>query len=150
MPGNYTPLYGAIAEPKQRRMFDAAAEKVKEIAAAVREGKRAEPETGNFLITWLLSRGVHGMMSRKIRGMDKDFWVNEKCNGCAVCERICPVRNIAMRDGKPAWQHHCEQCMACLQWCPREAIESGRLTPGRKRYRHPDIRPADLMPADRI
>jgi len=29
-----------------------------------------------------------------------------------------------MFDGRPVWQHHCEQCFACLQWCPKEAIQN--------------------------
>jgi MinD superfamily P-loop ATPase len=58
---------------------------------------------------------------------------------------VCQVENIEMKDGKPTWLHHCEQCLACLQWCPQEAIQVGRKTEGRKRYHHPEITASDLM-----
>jgi len=43
------------------------------------------------------------------------------------------------------WQHHCEKCFACLQWCPQEAIQFGSKTSGRKRYHHPDVKLADMV-----
>jgi Pyruvate/2-oxoacid:ferredoxin oxidoreductase delta subunit len=30
--------------------------------------------------------------------------------------------NIKIADGKPLFLHKCEQCMACIQWCPKSAI----------------------------
>jgi MinD superfamily P-loop ATPase len=71
--------------------------------------------------------------------MDRNFWVDDKCNGCGICARVCPAENIALQAAKPVWQHWCEQCLACLQGCPREAIQYGRTTPHYRRYHHPDI-----------
>jgi Fe-S-cluster-containing hydrogenase component 2 len=50
-----------------------------------------------------------------------------------------------MKEGKPAWQHRCYQCMACLQWCPVEAVQYGEATAKRKRYRHPDVKLDDFL-----
>jgi len=69
----------------------------------------------------------------------------KKCDGYGICSRICPVDNIKMVDGKPAWQHHCERCMACLQWCPMEAIQFDKVSIGRKRYHHPDVKLSDML-----
>ena len=77
--------------------------------------------------------------------MDVSFHFDEKCDGCGICSRICPVNNIKMVDNKPSWQHHCERCMACLQWCPKEAIEFGKESVGRKRYHHPDVKLSDML-----
>ncbi|MBN1673737.1 MAG: hypothetical protein JXR37_22005 [Kiritimatiellae bacterium] len=49
------------------------------------------------------------------------------------------------RNEKPSWLHRCEQCLACLHWCPQEAIQVGKKTVGRARYHHPDVRARDLM-----
>ena len=76
--------------------------------------------------------------------MDKGFRVDETCNGCGVCKTVCPCGNIAWEAERPVWQHRCEQCLACIQWCPREAIQYGRKTPGYARYHHPEIRLRDL------
>jgi MinD superfamily P-loop ATPase len=55
--------------------------------------------------------------------MDKSFWIDEKCNACGICATVCPCRNIRLDGaGRPTWSHQCEQCLACIQWCPRKAI----------------------------
>ncbi|KYK23809.1 hypothetical protein AYK24_00825 [Thermoplasmatales archaeon SG8-52-4] len=56
---------------------------------------------------------------------DRTFSTNEKCNGCNICEKVCPVKNIKIIDKKPIWQNHCESCLACYNWCPQKAIEGG-------------------------
>lgn len=79
------------------------------------------------------------------RQMAKEFRVDEKCNGCGLCEKICPVENVAMKDGRPTWLDCCEQCAACMQWCPKEAIQFGYKTAGWGRYHHPAIEAGDLF-----
>jgi ferredoxin/flavodoxin len=77
--------------------------------------------------------------------MDVSFHFVEKCDGCRICERVCPVNNIKMVDNAPSWQHHCERCLACLQWCPKEAIQFDKDSIGRKRYHHPDVKLSDMI-----
>jgi ferredoxin len=79
------------------------------------------------------------------REMAKKFWVDEKCNGCGLCEKICPVENVLMKDRKPVWLDKCEQCAACMQWCPKESIQFGDKTSGWGRYHHPTIKAEDLF-----
>ncbi|MFH1045515.1 MAG: EFR1 family ferrodoxin, partial [Candidatus Omnitrophota bacterium] len=145
MPGNYTPLYGAIPEEKQRSMFSQEKKRIKEIAAIVRAAKETAIDKSFFLVSALLSGFVYKMGSAKIPQMDESFWVNEQCTHCGLCQRVCPVHNITIEEGKPVWHNRCEQCMACLQWCPVEAIQSGRSTSGRKRYKHPQTKVEDFM-----
>jgi ferredoxin len=66
------------------------------------------------------------------------------CSGCGLCEKLCPVSAIVMRDGRPRFSGRCEHCLGCLNWCPRSAIHFGRLGPGTPRYHHPEIGPADM------
>lgn len=75
---------------------------------------------------------------------DVSFFPDEKCNGCGICESVCPVRNIKIVEKKPAWQHHCENCLACFNWCPNAAIHGGIVSDG-KRYRHPDVELSDMQ-----
>lgn len=56
---------------------------------------------------------------------DRAFTVSAAYNGCGICARVCPVDNIEMADGRPVWQNRCENCLACVNWCPREAIQGG-------------------------
>jgi ferredoxin len=45
---------------------------------------------------------------------DRSFQCNEKCNGCGICTRGCPVNNIKMVENRPFWQHHCENCLPVM------------------------------------
>jgi ferredoxin len=137
MPGNYIPMYGAVSEQDQAKMFAAKAEKVKRIVTAVKERADHSPDGAGNPLGRLLSGIVYGISAPRIPRMDVSFWSDERCNGCGTCERVCPVANIALADGRPTWRHRCEQCMACIQWCPQEAIQYGKKTAARRRYRNP-------------
>jgi formate hydrogenlyase subunit 6/NADH:ubiquinone oxidoreductase subunit I len=50
-----------------------------------------------------------------------------------------------MINEKPAWLHRCEQCLACLQWCPQEAIQHGEKTAKYRRYHHPEVTLKDML-----
>jgi ferredoxin len=144
MPGNYTPLYGAIPVEKQQKMFKKEKDKIKDIAEIVKESRESKIERSFFLINWVFSDLLYRLFSPKIPTMDKSFWVDDNCDACGICQKVCPVNNIEILKGKPTWLHKCEQCMACLQWCPKESIQSGKSTPGRKRYRNPEVKLEDF------
>jgi ferredoxin len=63
------------------------------------------------------------------------FYAKDSCIACGKCEKLCPDRVIKMVDGRPTWnKSHCTHCMSCIQNCPREAIEFGTVTEGKRRY----------------
>lgn len=45
-----------------------------------------------------------------------------KCVGCGVCERICPMGNIKVADGKAVSRSRCTMCYRCFSECPQKAI----------------------------
>ena len=143
-PSSYIPFGGAAPLEKQKAMFPTALNRIREIAEIVKEKRSLPVEKGPVWQNILFSR-LHKMSFPHTAGMDKRFHADDKCDGCRLCERICPARNIKMQDGRPAWQHRCEQCFACLQWCPKEAIQFGKRTTHRARYHHPEIKAADLI-----
>lgn len=97
---------------------------------------------------------------------DYPFTISSDCISCGLCSRVCPCSNIKLVDGKPTFQHHCANCMACVVNCPKRAIgyeikgedralldASSPKTPlvkimglpkKRKLYRNPYITAADL------
>ena len=74
---------------------------------------------------------------------DKSIRVDDNCNGCAICTRVCPVHNIQLVDKRPVWQHHCEICFACDEWCPRKAVHHWSRADGVK-YHHPTVKAKDM------
>jgi Pyruvate/2-oxoacid:ferredoxin oxidoreductase delta subunit len=145
MPNNYIPLSGAVSPKKQERMFRAAEEKVKSIAECIKAQQPRSLEQSFFLFNWFVRNILYRVSSPHIPKLDQAFKATEACTGCGICQKVCPVQNIALVEKKPVWQHHCQQCFACLQWCPEEAVEYGKITKGRKRYHHPQINVQDII-----
>jgi ferredoxin len=138
MPSNYIPWGGPGPEAKRLRLIAAAREKIGRIAAVV--GARAkQPVEKGPLWQNVLFTGLNRLAFSHVPAMDKSFWVDSKCIACGICRDVCSCGNIEMREGKPVWLHRCEQCLACIQWCPQEAIQFGKRTPGYERYRHPEV-----------
>lgn len=69
-----------------------------------------------------LNAGFLLHMPKNFNKKDEKFSVNNKCNGYKLCRKICPVNNIEFNLNNPIWKHNCEQCTACIQYCPKEAI----------------------------
>jgi ferredoxin len=83
-------------------------------------------------------------LGEHIRHIDNTFHLNEHCTGCGLCARVCPVGNIGMQSGHPAWLHRCENCLACYNWCPVHAIE-GEIARKGFFYRNPKVVAGDIM-----
>jgi ferredoxin len=144
LPSNYIAWSGAESDKKQQKKFSQALDKIKWIAQTIRDQETREPEKGPLWQNILFSVIYRGSYHR-VPLMDKPFFADEKCTGCQICEKVCPAHNIEMNNGKPVWQHQCEQCFACIQWCPEEAIQYGKGTSGRRRYHHPEISLKDML-----
>ena len=146
MPGNYTPMYGALPPEKQNKLFQKALQKLEKIKSAILNRQQVKIEKSFFLFNWLFCIPLHYLSSPWIPKMDKGFRVSANCNHCGICVQVCPVNNIKLEaEKKPIWLHHCEQCYACLQWCPTEAIQYYWITKGRKRYHQPEIKVKDII-----
>ena len=138
MPGNYLVKYGAYSIEKQKGMFIKEKEKVETIVKMITNQQENKIERNNFLINGIGNLAYKSMLP-KFPTLDRNFNVNEKCNSCNTCEKVCPVQNIKIINGRPNWQGNCEHCLACIQWCPTEAIQYGTQTNDRKRYHHPEV-----------
>jgi len=55
-------------------------------------------------------------------GVSKLFTVQDTCNKCATCVRVCPMDNVQVQGGKPEFGGNCISCLACIQNCPQSAI----------------------------
>ena len=45
-----------------------------------------------------------------------------KCIGCGLCERLCPMGNIAVKNGIAVSSDKCTMCYRCISKCPEQVI----------------------------
>ena len=138
MPANYVMSYNPADSGKSDKRLDKTDSRVRSIAAEIAAGAQSVktlPVTANILY-------------KDIANLDARFLAGDGCTGCGICERICPVANILLQDGRPTWLHHCEHCAACISWCPAKSIDYGTKTQARRRYRNSRIMLDELMPSD--
>lgn len=144
MPSNYIIWSDIFPKEKEQQRLDGEEKRIAEISSIIKQRLNQEVEM-NGLIHRTLTGLLYDLMINSLPKMDKKFVCLDTCNGCALCESICPVDNIEMKDHKPIWLHHCEQCLACMHFCPKEAIQVGKKTIGRKRYHCQGIKVKELM-----
>ncbi len=142
MPGNYIVGHPLPSDRKISELLEAADIKLKNASEAIARGER-KPVIRKAV--WWSKVVNHNFLYKNIHEWDMAFLSNDKCTGCGLCAKVCPICNIKMEDRHPIWQHNCEQCLACLHWCPCEAIEYGKKTVGRRRYHNPNIRSEDII-----
>jgi ferredoxin len=145
MPTNYIVWGEAIPEESQNKMFMKWNQRLPDIVNIIKNQEPHVIETGSFMSDLLLSKALYHISIPHFPKMDKAFWSDSHCNHCGICRSVCPAGNIELKDGKPVWNHQCEQCLACIQWCPKQSIQYGKKTQGRKRYTNPSVSLKELI-----
>lgn len=133
MPENYIALFNSPTEREAEIVIKKADRMLKRAAEAIADGRQL-PQNKAGIVDKLKSGPVNKIYYPLIV-KDKKFYAEDSCTGCGLCERKCPLNNIAIVDGKPVWGGNCTHCMACISYCPTEAIEYGKASKGKRRYR---------------
>jgi ferredoxin len=137
MVDNYIPYGGAPDEAKQMELLNEADKKIKSIADSIKSGKSEKPHFP--LLSMILHYFLYPRFIRSLPGIDTRFHVDATCNGCGLCSQVCPAENIRIVDDRPVWQHHCLFCLACINLCPKEAIQLEEKHRKKRRYHNPAI-----------
>jgi ferredoxin len=88
---------------------------------------------------------VSSLFSLGVKIFYRFYRIGAGCNGCGICEKICPVSAIVMRENRPSFSKKCEHCQGCVNICPQRAIQFGRVKFGTPGYQHPLVAVGDLM-----
>ncbi len=143
MPGNYIPMYEVASQERQEKVFENARQRLDEMAETI-SSKKPVIERKNFAFK-LFAPVVYNSWAKGANKADQAFVADDNCDSCGLCRDVCPVSNIRMAEGRPRWQNRCQECLACIHFCPRQAIQVGNKTINRGRYHHPRITARDIM-----
>jgi len=142
MPGNYIKIYDLDSQDLQKKKLANSLIRIKSIADKINNMQERVKKDKNKTFATL----VNNYWQANVNKSDKNFFLDESCNSCRICEKICPVKNITLINGKPVWSHKCEECLACIHFCPNGSIKtkSEKVKP-KGRYHHPEITSKDII-----
>ena len=132
MPENYIAMFNAPQKEQARSIVEQAEPELQKVLTQLKAGQQF-PAPRDNLYDRLMSGPVNPVFYRFFVKADA-FQATEACIGCGKCVELCPLNNIHLESGKPVWGKDCTHCMACICYCPKEAIEYGKKSKGKPRY----------------
>ncbi len=131
MPNNYIPLFDVDDPALVREKIRTAQKQIARIADDVKSGRVSSAKANAFdALKTALVKPLFTLYARRTR----PFHTTDACNGCGLCEKLCPTQNIRIVENRPVWGKNCTQCTACLNRCPQAAAQYGKGTQDRGRY----------------
>ncbi len=144
LPSNYIPWGGPGSKEEINMRIETSETKIENIIKEIKDKAELKIEKGPL---WqrIIFTALYKLSFKQVPMMDKKFSVDDNCNECGICENVCISNNISMKDNRPVWNQNCEQCLACIQWCPTKAIQYGPKTINYERYHHPQIKLSEMI-----
>lgn len=142
MPNNFCHIADTPDQALIERLCAAALVKLEPIKTAIRnrDEVHAPDSEKSFWRKKLLFPALSAVL-RKTNYLhtDKNFYADDRCIGCGLCSKVCLSAKIEQKNGRPHWneEKECYFCFACINHCPRQAIQIRKtksMTKGR--YRH--------------
>lgn len=132
MPENYIALFSAPTQQEALQIIDRAEPVIDQAVRHIMSGTPFPKADISFKDA--INSGIINDIFYPLFVHAKKFYASDACISCGKCVHMCPLNNIHMDNGKPAWADNCTHCMACICHCPKEAIEYGKHSRGLSRY----------------
>lgn len=132
MPENYLAMFPTPSKSECQTIIENAKPSITTLGKQIQSGKCfAEPTVS---LMGKLESGPINPLFYTLFVRDKGFTVSDRCISCRKCVFRCPLNNVELVDGKPAWKGNCTHCMACINGCPTKAIQYKSKSKGRHHH----------------
>ena len=140
MPNNYIIMGDIDSKEEEKNKLQKAENQIKEINQIIKARKNDQFSLEKGFAPGILTTIINPLFTKFAINTSK-FHVMDNCVSCGKCEKVCNAGTITMVDGLPVWKGECSQCLACVHYCPKKAIQYGNSTVKKGRYTHPNFRP---------
>lgn len=138
MPNTYVllPGFNTDSENLEKVKLEKSILRINDISRGIRHRARVDDVVrGSF--AWIKTRILNPLFV-KFMTSPKPFRASDKCIGCEICNRKCPMKNIVMINRRPSWGARCAMCLECYHCCPVHAVEYGKRTKSKGQYQAPN------------
>ena len=132
MPENYIAMFDVPEKSESLKIIENAEKELAEISKTIAGGGALTCDNGG--LAGKLKSGIVNKAFYALCVKSKAFRADGRCTSCGKCERLCPTNSVKLVDGRPVWGKGCTHCMACISYCPAEAVEYGKKSVGKRRY----------------
>ena len=161
MPGN-DPKFKEFKNPDDREIAEYNSKlkvMLDSITSVIRNKETFHSDTAgetifnNKVFEKIIEKLVSFSVQKIAPGTKRYFYIDGKCNGCGICEKVCTSGKIQMDGKRPVWRKgkDCYMCYACINFCPKETIQiyskyyMKSYTEKTGRYSHPYVTYKDIM-----
>lgn len=150
MPDTYVVMFPVNKDEEAIKILDKAEVEIDEVAKAIKDKKTGKTNKHKGRMKQLITYITYPLYNKVYR-KTKRFSVNDKCTGCTICSKVCPIGAIEMTGeeikskgdvvkNKPQWtMNKCVHCLACVHRCPEQAINNGK-SQNHGRYVNPRVK----------
>lgn len=132
MPENYIALFATPTQEEAMQIIEQAEPVIDQSIIYIKNGDKLPQADISFKDK--INSGAINNIFYPLFVHAKKFYVTDTCISCGKCSSVCPLNNVRIENGKPVWGDICTHCMACICYCPKEAIEYGKHSRGLTRY----------------
>ena len=137
MPNNYILTKNVDTRQDEKNKLAAADDTLKTINKVIKERQVGVYQVEKGSMAALKTAVVNPVFYKKLIDTRK-FYVTDKCISCGLCATVCNTKTIKFKK-TPSWGTDCTLCLACVHLCPSKAIQYGKNTEIKGRYKNPNI-----------
>ncbi|MFV0441811.1 MAG: EFR1 family ferrodoxin [Lachnospirales bacterium] len=145
MADNYLPLYemsSSIEKAKSKNIEKNLSDLLGDVNNNIKKVKKAKP------LDSILTFSGHKVMKVLEKSNYKKFIVEDNCNLCGTCEKVCPKNNIEIKE-KVVYNKSCIGCYACTHNCPQNAIRH-KKEKSKARFRNENVTLKEIIDSNNL